>query len=62
MSKSLIMADAFVYFLLKPWECTKLTRKCIAFLPSIKRRYLLEKCESRFLNEMDVNTLIKRTR
>ena len=53
-----LFTDPLVYFVLGP-----LTRlKCIRRLPCIKRLTLLEKCEWRFQQELDVNTILRRLR
>lgn len=58
MSSWVLMKDTFLCTILSP--CSKF--KCCLRTPCFRRTHILEKCEERFQQELDVNTIIKRTR
>ena len=51
--------DEFIMTLLNPCGCFSM---CTKKLPCRKRLGMIEKCEEKFLSEIDINTLLKRLR
>ena len=57
-SKLQVVLDNLVYSILNPCSCLMPTKKFACF----KRKRFLERCEARFLAELDVNTILKKLR
>lgn len=58
ISTCVIFMDSFLCSILSPFQ----NLKCCLRTPCFRRSMILEKCEERFQQELDVNTLIKRMR
>lgn len=58
MSSCVLLTDALLCSILSPFQ----NLKCCLRTPCFRRTQILEKCEERFQQEFDVNTILKRMR